>query len=45
LRAALAAGFHEASALDGEEFQALRGSVEFQELATKWKAAANGTAP
>lgn len=45
LRMALAAGFHEASALDGEEFQALRGSIEFQELATKWKAAANGSAP
>jgi predicted esterase len=45
LRLALAAGFHEASALDGEEFQALRGSTEFQELATKWKAAVNGNAP
>ena len=45
LRMALAAGFHEASALDGEEFQALRGSTEFQELATKWKAAVNGSVP
>jgi len=45
LRVALAAGFHEASALDGEEFQALRGSAEFQELAAKWKAAVNGSAP
>ena len=39
LRLALAAGFHEASALDAGEFQALQGLAEFQALAAEWKAA------
>jgi len=45
LRLALAGGFHEASALDAGEFQALQGLGEFQALTQEWKAAANGSAP
>jgi dienelactone hydrolase len=45
LRLALASDFHEASALDVGEFQALQGLGEFQALAVEWKAAANVGAP
>ncbi len=37
LRKALSEGFHEESALDGDEFQPYRSDAEFQALATEWK--------
>jgi hypothetical protein len=37
LRLALSGGFHEASALDGDEFQPYRNDAEFQSLAADWK--------
>ncbi len=40
LRLALAAGFHDESALGGAEFKSFQGLEEFQTLAAEWKAAA-----
>lgn len=37
LRLALSEGFHEKSALEGDEFQPYRGDAEFQALAADWK--------
>jgi predicted esterase len=37
LRMALSEGFHEESALDGNEFQPYRSDAEFRALATDWK--------
>jgi tetratricopeptide (TPR) repeat protein len=39
LRLALAAGFHDDSALSAGEFQSLQGLAEFQTLSAEWKAA------
>ncbi|MGH9553533.1 MAG: hypothetical protein ACRD3W_29395, partial [Terriglobales bacterium] len=39
LRLALAAGFHDESALNGGEFKSFQGLAEFQALAAEWKAA------
>ena len=45
LRMALAGGFHDASALDAQDFEALRGLTEFQALVKEWKAVPGSTAP
>ena len=45
LRMALAGGFHDASALDAQDFEALRGLTEFQALVKEWKAVPGSSAP
>jgi hypothetical protein len=41
LRLALSQGFHEPSALDGDEFRPHRQDADFQALAAEWKKSAH----